>query len=181
MPSFVKELIHQELTDAFDGVEGFVMVSFGGLSVEETEGIRDGVAAAGAGFKMVHNKIARRVLADKGLDFPEDTFKGNTGIAFGDAEATISAAKVLTSKEVKETGKVKVKGGMLENNVLDASDAKQLADVPDRDTLRAMMLGAISGPARSLVATVNAVPGGLARVLQAHADSEPSDSAGGEG
>ncbi len=176
MPSLVKELIHQELETAFDGVEGLVMVTFGGLSVQETEVIRGGVAAAGADFKMVHNKIAQKVLASKGLEFPEGTFEGNTGIAYGDAEATIGAAKILTDPKLKKAGKVKIKGGMLESNVLSASDATDLADVPDRDTLRAMMLGAISGPARSLVATINAVPGGLARVIQAHCDSE-----GGEG
>jgi large subunit ribosomal protein L10 len=172
MPSLVKELISSELEAAFTGVEGFVMVSFGGLTVEETEGLRGGVAAAGANFKMVHNKIARRVLAGQGYEFPEGTFAGNTGIAYGDAEAVIGAAKVFTETEVRKAGKVKVKAGMLEDNVLSASDAVQLADVPDRDTLRSMMLSTINGPARALVATINAVPGGLARVIQAHADQD---------
>ena len=172
MPSIVNELISSELESAFDGIEGLVMVSFGGLTVQETESIRGGLAAKGANFKMVHNKIARRVLAAKGFEFPDGAFSGNTGIAYGDAEATIGAAKVLTDPELRKGGKVKVKAGMLESNVLSASDAVQLADVPDQDSLRAMMLGVISGPARSLVATINAVPGGLARVLQARADQE---------
>lgn len=172
MPSLVKDLINNELEAAFKGVDGFVMVTFGGLSVLETEELRDGVAAAGAGFKMVHNKIARRVLAGHGFEFPDGTFAGNTGIAYGNAEAVIGAAKVLTEKEVRQAGKVKVKAGMLENNVLNASDAAQLANVPDRDTLRSMLLSTINGPARSLVATINAVPGGLARVVQAHCDQE---------
>ena len=46
-----------------------------------------------------------------------------------------------------------------------------LADVPDQDTLRAMMLGVISGPARSLASVIAAPGSALARVIQAHADT----------
>jgi ribosomal protein L10 len=45
-----------------------------------------------------------------------------------------------------------------------------LADVPDKKTLQAKILGCISGPSRSLVSLVNAVPASLVRVLQARAD-----------
>ena len=170
MPNIVKRVVNRELEQAFDGIEGLVMVSFGGLTVEESEALRNELAGKGIEFRMVQNSIARRVLLAKGFEFPKEALKGNTGIAYGDAEATITAAKIFTTKEVKEIGKVKIKGGMLEDNVLDAADAVQLAQVPDRDTLRAMLLGALSGPARGLVGTLHAVPGGLARVLQAHAD-----------
>ena len=170
MPSLVKKLISSELEQAFDGIEGLVMVSFGGLTVEETETIRGDLAAKGAQFRMVQNKIARRVLLEKGFEFPEDALAGNTGIAYGDAEATIGAAKVFFGSPMKKAGKVKIRGAMLENNVLSASDAMQLADVPDRDTLRGKILGCLSGPGRGLVCAINGVPGGLARVLQAHAE-----------
>ena len=170
MPNIVKNLICKELEDAFDGVEGLLMVSFGGLTVEETENLRNDLAAKGVEFRMVQNKLARRVLLEKGFEFPKEALQGNTGIAYGDAEAAISAAKIFTDTAVKKAGKVKIKAGMLESNVLSEADAVQLADVPDRDTLRAKILGCISGPARSLVGTIHGVPGGLARVLQAHAD-----------
>lgn len=170
MPNIVKRIVNRELEREFDGIEGLVMVSFGGLTVEESEALRNELADKGVGFRMVQNSIARRVLLAKGFEFPKEALKGNTGIAYGDAEATITAAKVFTTKEVKAIGKVKIKAGMLESNVLNAADAAQLSNVPDRDTLRAMLLGVLSGPARSLVGTIHAVPGGLARVLQAHAD-----------
>ncbi len=170
MPNLVNQLIAQELTSEFKGIDGLLLVSFGGLTVEETEALRDGLAAKGVSFRMVKNKLARRVLAESGYEFSAEALSGNTGVAYGDAEAAINAAKIFTETEVKKAGKVKIKGGMLESNVLDAADATQLAKIPDRDSLRAMMLGCLSGPARSLVGTINAVPGGLARVLQAHAD-----------
>ncbi len=170
MPNLVNQLVCKELASEFDGIEGLVLVSFGGLTVEESDAIRGSLAAQGVSFRMVQSKLARRVLAEQGLEFPKEAMAGNTAVAYGDAEAAISAAKVFTDPAIKKAGKVKIKGGMLERNVLGAADASQLADIPDRDTLRSKILGCLSGPARQLVGTINAVPGGLARVIQAHAD-----------
>ena len=177
MPNIVSRKICEELSSEFEGVEGMVFVAFGGLTVQQTETLRGELAEQGVRFRMIRNKLARRVLTEQGYDFPEEALLGNTAIAYGDTEATISAAKILTSPVMKKAGKVKLKAGMLENRVLDAGDTLQLASIPDRDTLRAQMLGVISGPARSLVCILNAVPGGLARVIQAHVDAD-SDQEG---
>jgi len=53
-----------------------------------------------------------------------------------------------------------------------AAEAAALADLPDRDTVNAMLLGVISGPARGLATILNAVPSSVARVIQAKADKE---------
>ena len=170
MPNLVNQLIASELENELENSDGMLLVSFGGLSVEEAESLRNKLAEQNVKFRMVKNSIARRIFADRGFEFDDATFQGNTGLAYGETEAAIHAAKVFTEKDVKKAGKVVVKGGVMEGNLLGASDANQLADVPDRDTLRAMLLGALSGPARQLVGTINALPGGLARVLQARVD-----------
>ena len=178
MPNIVNRMLIQDMTRSFAQAEGMVVCSFGGLDIPETESLRTKLAEQGVEMRMVRNRLARRVLADQGLDFPEDAFAGMTAIAFGSTEATIGAAKVLTEKDVKKAGKVKVRAGLLEGAVLDAQEALALADVPDRDTLNAQILGCISGPARALATVINAVPSGVARVIQAHADDGQGD--GGE-
>jgi large subunit ribosomal protein L10 len=97
-------------------------------------------------------------------------FKGNVAVAWGNAEAAIGAAKVVSLSKLAKAGKLNVRGGVLEGNLLNANDAAALANVPDRRTLQAMLLGAISGPARGLVTVLDANQSGLARVLQAHID-----------
>lgn len=170
MPNLVNRLVVHELTTEFTDVDGMVLVAFPGLSVEESESLRDQLAEKGARFRMVRNSLARRVFAERGLEFDGEALKGNTAIAYGSVEATIGAAKVFTSPEVKKAKKVKIKAGLLEGRVLGTQDATAIADMPDQDTLRAQLLGCISGPARGLVSALNGLPSGLARVLQAHAD-----------
>jgi large subunit ribosomal protein L10 len=170
MPNLVNQLIIKELESELTDADSMLLVSFGGLTVVESEDLRGKLAEQNVRFRMVKNSIARRVFADRGYEFDEETFSGNTGVAYGETESAIHAAKIFTSKEVKKAGKVTVKGGVMEGSKLGPKDAVQLADVPDKDTLRAMLLGVISGPARQLVGTINALPSGLARVLQARVD-----------
>lgn len=170
MPNLVNRMVVSELTDQFSTVEGMILVAFPGLTVAESEALRNQLAEKGAKFRMVRNSLARRVFAERGLEFDGEALKGNTAVAYGSIEATIGAAKVLTSAEVKKAKKVVIRAALLEGRVLGVQDATALADMPDQNTLRAQLLGVISGPARGLVTALNGLPSGLARVLQARAD-----------
>lgn len=170
MPNFVNQMVARELEHEFKGCDGMVIVSFAGLTIVESEALRDKLAEKQIGFKMVQNRIARKVLADRGLAFERQTLSGPTAIAYGSTEAAITAAKILTDKDVKKLGKVKVKGGVLEGQALDEAGAAAMADLPDRNTVNAQLLGVIAGPARSLACLINAVPASVARVINAHAE-----------
>ena len=170
MPNLVTELITRELEQSFDESEGAVLVSYAGLTVKEDSALRDDLAAHGVEFRMVRNTLCKRVMSERGFEMPEDFFTGNTAIAWGDQEATIGAAKVFTAKEVKKAGKVGVKAGIFEGRLLGVDETKALADIPDKDTLRAQLVSVLSGSARGLVQILAGVPGGLARVMQANID-----------
>ncbi len=170
MPNIVNKMVVREITSEFGDAEGMVIVSMAGLTVTESEALRGSIAERGARFRLVRNSLARIALKENGIEIPDDVFNGNVAIAYGDAEQAIGAAKALTAPELKKSGKVAIRAGMLAGSVLTASDAAALADVPDRDTLNAQLLGVISGPARSLVSLLAAPGGALARVVQARVD-----------
>jgi large subunit ribosomal protein L10 len=177
MPNLVNRLVSRELSNAFKEAEGMIVISFGGLTVKESEGLRTKMAEKGVRMRMVRNSLALRVLKERGLDLGEQALSGNTAIAWGKAEAAIHAAKLFTSADVKKAGKVKVRAGMIEGKVLGPQDAVQLADVPDRNTLNAKILGCLSGPTRGIVTVLNGPPSSLVRLLKARA--EKLESAGG--
>lgn len=175
MPNIVNKLIYSELTDAFSKAEGMVFFTMAGLTMEENEELRGTLATKGAEVRMVRNRVAQKALKANGLEVDAEMFKGNVAVAWGDAEAALGVAKAVTESPLKKAGKVGMRGGVLEGNVLGASDAAALADVPDRPTLQAQLLGVISGPARSLVTVLDANQSSLARVLQARIDAQGGD------
>lgn len=173
MPSLVNRLVVRELTRELEGAKGMLFLSFGGLTVKESETLRGKLAAKGVKVRMVRNALAQRVLSERGFQVGVDTLAGNTALAWGSAESAIHAAKIATDPETKKTGKVKIRAGVLDGQLLSGSDAAALANVPDRKTLQAKILGCLSGPARGLVASIHGLPGGLTRVINARASSLP--------
>ena len=180
MPSLVNRLVVHELTRELKDAQGLVFFSFGGLTVKESESLRGKLAAKGVKMRMVRNALAQRVLAERGFELPAGLLAGNVALAWGGSESAVHAAKVATEPEVVKAGKVKIRAGVLDGQLLGEKDARALASIPDRPTLQARLLGCLSGPARGLVATLNGLPGGLTRVIHAHAgpgDAEASPEA----
>jgi large subunit ribosomal protein L10 len=173
MPSLVNRLVVRELARELESAKGMLFLSFGGLTVKESESLRGKLAAKGVKVRMVRNALAQRVLKDRGLEVGTGVLGGNTALAWGSAEAAIHAAKIATDAETKKSGKVKIRAGVLDGQLLTEKDAAALANVPDRNTLNAKILGCLSGPARGLVATLNGLPSGLTRVVDAHAKALP--------
>lgn len=171
MPNIVNKLSLTQLTSAWSEAEGLLFFSMAGLTMEENEELRGAIFESGAQVRLVRNRLAMLALKENGMEVGSDVFNGNVAVAWGNAEATIGAAKVVTASKLKKAGKLDVRGGMLEGNLLGASDAAALSNVPDRPTLQALLLGAISGPAQGLVRVLDGNASSLARVIQARIDA----------
>lgn len=170
MPNLINESILRQLSDDFASAEGMVVVSMDGLSVAETEALRNQLADRGVRLRMVRNRLARKALETRGVTTPRALFAGNTACAWGSSEDAIGIAKAVDGCEAKRLGKVKFKGGLFEGDVLDPAGAAALAGLPGKNELRAMMLGLLSGPARSLATLLNAPGSSIARAIQARVD-----------
>lgn len=175
MPNLINEIIVRQLSDEFARAEGLLIVSMAGLTVKETENLRTALAERGVRLRMVRNRLARLALKSRGLEAGAELFGGNVACAWGSSEDAIKIAKAVAQavKRVdpkRKTAKLAFRGGFFEGNLLDAEGAAALAELPGKDELRAMLLGLLSGPARSLAVLLQAPGASLARALQAHAD-----------
>jgi large subunit ribosomal protein L10 len=174
MPNLINEIIVRQLSDEFTRAEGMVVVSLSGLTVEDTEKLRDSLAEGGVRLRMVRNRLARLALKNRGFEANEELFAGNVACAWGSSEDAIRVAKAVakaakSADPKKKKSKLAFRGGFFEGNLLDAKSAAALAELPSKDELRGMLLGLISGPARSLAVLLNAPGSSLARVVDAHA------------
>ena len=176
------KIIVRQLSDEFARAEGLVIVSLNGLTVEETENLREALAETGVRLRMVRNRLAKLALKSRGLEASDELFAGNVACAWGSSEDAIRIAKVVAkaakSADPKKKSKVAFQGGFFDGNLLDAKAVANLANLPGKDELRATLLGLLSGPARSLACLLQAPGASLARVINAHATKgEASPSA----
>ena len=177
MPNLINKIQMTELQSSFKDADGMVFVSLSGLTVEETEGLRIGLFEQGVELRMVRNRIAKIALKERGLDVPEGSLVGNIGCCVGSTEDAINAAKVLHKSDVRKEGKVALRLGMLEGNLLAGTDAVAMASLPGRDELRSKLLSCLVGPSTNLVGLLAAPAGAVARVIKAKVDAGGEEGA----
>ena len=182
MAKALKRMMVAEYTRALESSDSVIILDPGPMSVEHAEAFRKDLReqAGGARFKLVHNRTARRALAETFYaGDPEaltEVLRGPSGVVYG-GESAIQVAKVVRDWKRKFKA-LNIKGGVADGEVLDATAVAEMADLPGLDELRAMLLSAVQGSARGIAASLQGVYGGLARVLQARIDEQGGD--GGE-
>lgn len=157
--------LHQKLQD----VSLVVVTQHKGLTVAEVTDLRRKMRAAGAGFKVTKNRLARIALKDTKFAGLDGLFKGPTAIAY--SADPVAAAKVAT-EYAKANEKLAVIGGSLGNLLLTPEGVQALAKLPSLDELRGQLIGMIKTPATRIAGVLQAPGGQLARVLAAHAEAE---------
>jgi large subunit ribosomal protein L10 len=170
----LKKLLAGQILDATKGVDGAVFVNVAPMTVEKSTRFRGFLRqkAGGAHLRILHNRTARQAFKEAG--WPKklaDVLKGPTAMIYGGSGAT-GIAKSL-GEWIRQDKTFVVKGAIAEGEFYDAkSVTTTLAKMPDKQTLRAMLLGAISAPARGLAVAIGASGAGLARVTKARIDKQ---------
>ena len=140
-----------------------------GLSVSESEDLRQKVRAEGGHFKIVKNTFLRLCLEQRSEGKLLPHLKGPTGIAY--SEDPLAAAKAVASF-AKANDKIKILAGALTEDFVDAAGLKQLASLPPLDVLRAKMAGLLLLPFQKVAAQIAAPGTSLARVCGAYAQKD---------
>lgn len=161
-----KEKLVGSLNKALSDTVCVVITHQVGLTVEEVTTLRRQMRAAGASFKVTKNRLARRALAGTQFEQLSPMFTGPTAIAY--SRDPVAAAKVAVEFANKNE-KLRIVGGSLGAQQLDAEGVKSLATMPSLEELRAKLLGLLQTPATRIAAVLQAPGGQLARVLSAYA------------
>ncbi|MHA1560436.1 MAG: 50S ribosomal protein L10 [Alphaproteobacteria bacterium] len=161
-----KSAFVEQLNTVFSSAGVVVVARYSGLNVAEMTSLRTRVREAGAGAKVVQNRLAK--LAVRGTDSESiaDLFGGPTMIAY--SADPVAAPKTIV-EFAKTHDKLVVLGGAMGTTALDADGVKALASLPSLDELRARLVGMISTPATRVAQVLQAPAGQVARVFGAYA------------
>lgn len=161
-----KEKLVTELQETLNAANLVVVTQQNGLSVAEVSDLRRKMRAAGAGFKVAKNRLARLALTGTKHEDLGKLLKGPTAIAY--SNDPIAAAKVAVLY-AKTNDKLSIVGGSMGTQALNADGIKALASLPSLDELRARLVGMLQTPATRLAVVTGAPAGQLARVFGAYA------------
>lgn len=173
MPNIVNKLTVQEFQREVEEMGSCLVLGFDKLTVEQAQDLRNRFRESGIKFRVLKNRLATKVLSDAGFDVPKLT--GKCGMVFAQEEGAITAAKLAKDFVTEHKGKALVLetlAGVVEGELIAGEDAKMIAEMPDKNTVRAMLAQVISAPARGIAVAMSGVGGGMARCIKARADGE---------
>lgn len=132
-----------------------VVADYRGLNVKQVTELRKTLREAGIEFQVLKNSILRRATAGAQLSEMDSVLTGPTAIAFSKEDA-VAPAKIL-SDFAKKNDALKLKGGVVEGQFMDAVQIKAIADLPSREGLLSMLLSVLQAPVRNFALAVKAV------------------------
>lgn len=154
----------------FDKMTSAVLVDYKGLNVDQVTKLRNEFRKSGVEYKVVKNTLIKHAVKGQAwADALGKNLRGMTGVAWS-YEDPSAAAKVVKAFR-KDHDKLKVKGGLIDGQVIAAEAVEsQLATMPGKDELRAMLLATLQAPLTQFVQQLNAPAQNFVYLLKAKED-----------
>lgn len=166
-----KQAIITEYREVFSKGQALIFAEYRNLPMKVFGNLRNNVRAAGGSLHAGKNTLARFAMRELGLATPEALLSGPTiiGVCYGDISPVVKAMLDFA----RENGeKFSVKGAVIGNTTMGASDVKALAELPPLPIVRAQLVGVLQAPAARLIGVLSAPGRQIATVLKAYAEKQ---------
>ena len=178
MPTAEKVEQISDLSQKMTAAKSIFMADFTGLDVESVTELRRALRGASAEYQVVKNRLAKRAAVDAGFDGLSDYLSGPTAMTFAQ-EDPLEPARIL-QKFIDDGGKLAIKSGLLDGDLLSPDQVKQLALLPSRDELIVNLMGSIRSPLYGLAGVLTGLLQGLVGTVAALEESRREDGGGGD-
>jgi large subunit ribosomal protein L10 len=150
-----KEGFVEDFRERLQESPAIFLTDFTGLDVKSMTVLRAELKKNGAEYLVVKNRLLIRAL--EGMEIPDlsDWLTGPTGVVLGHS-GPVEAAKAVTDFAKQHDDRPAFKVAVLDNAVLDPGQIEQLAKLPPRDQLLAMLAGALEAPLAALAGAMEA-------------------------
>lgn len=165
-----KNEIVDQYSEWINNSRAMFVTEYVGLTMKDIDELRKKAREAGGEFHIVKNTLGKVAFESLGMEIPANYLDGSTaiGFAFEDAPAMAKAM----AEFARTSDFLKIKGGYLNKQAIDAEAVKALAELPPLPVMRAQLLGTIMAPASKLVRTLAEPARSLAAVMKAYADKD---------
>ena len=152
MSKLVKEYMTQELRRRYGSLDSAVWVEFIGCDGITTNQFRRSLREKQIRLEVVRNRIFRRAVAEGPLAPLAERMAGPSAILTG-GESVVDIAKALEEWLPKIEG-LKLKGAVLEGELLDEQTVQRLSKMPTKKELQARIAGCIASPAARVAGAI---------------------------
>ena len=156
-----KLAMEAEIVENFSDAVYLIVADYSGMDMPTTTAFKDSLRENGAKFSVVKNRMLARTMSVE----THDLLTGQSAMIYGNGDI-VEVAKVIKNFR-KENSKPEIKGGVVEGKKINADEVDQLAKLPSKEILYAMLLGTLQAPMSQLVGVMNNKLSSLVYVLEA--------------
>jgi large subunit ribosomal protein L10 len=131
-----------------------IFTDYRGLTVKEISELRGSLRQSNLEYRVVKNTLAIKATEGTPLNGAKEFFSGPVGLAVGYDDPVLLAKKVIEFSKTNE--KLKIKGGVIEGGLYRPEDIKTISELPTREALLSMFIGAMQSPLAKFANMLNA-------------------------
>ncbi|MCQ1530952.1 50S ribosomal protein L10 [Lutispora saccharofermentans] len=152
-----KQQVVNEVKEKLQKSKSVLLVDYKGINVEDVTELRKRFREAGVDYKVYKNTLFKRAAHEAGIEELNEFLEGTVGYVFGYDDVVAPAKTINQFQKDNPKTPIAVKAGFVENSFMDADAVKALGDLPSREVLIAMLLGALQGSVRNLAYMLNSI------------------------
>ena len=150
-----KQQLVADLAEQIKNSAAGVIVNYQGITVETDTAMRKALREAGVKYVVMKNTMTGRACDMVGYGEIKQYLNGMTAIAISDNDP-VAAAKVL-KQYAEKVESFNILAGYVDGAVIDANTVNALADIPNKETLIAKLLGSIQSPLYKFAYAIKAI------------------------
>lgn len=178
-PADYKVKATEDLEEIIEKSSSIILADFTGIPVADFDKLRLECFKKQIMFRVVKNTIAKLAFERQGHADLGELLTGPTGFCIG-FDDPIVPVRILADF-IKETSRPEIKGCLVEGKFYGPEKVKELRDIPPREIVLAMIVGAIASPLSSFVNVLNEILRTFVSVVDAIALKAEQDSTGRDG
>ncbi|HYE60049.1 MAG TPA: 50S ribosomal protein L10 [Candidatus Kapabacteria bacterium] len=167
-----KEVALNEITESLKKSKAVVFANFQGLKVKDSEALRKICREQNVGYMVSKKTVLKKALESTGSAIDTKSFEGGVSAIFGYSDEVAPAQ--LIAKFAKDHEVVKIFGGILEGQFIDAAKVTALSKLPSKQQLLGQLVGTLNAPVSGFVNVLAGNLRGLVTVLNAVKDKKPA-------
>lgn len=148
-----KDLV-SSLADSMKSAASVVFVDYSGMGVKPQQELKKRLAEGGSTMVVAKNTLLQLAAKDAGISenaYSDTVLSGQTAMVVSDD--AVSPIQTI-GKFATEFEFPKMKAGVVEGSFQDAAGLMKISKLPNRETLYAQVVGAVSGPMYGIVGTL---------------------------
>lgn len=165
-----KQQLVDQYTTWMKNSQAMFITEYTGMTMKDIDVVRSRAREIGGEFHIMKNTLYKVAFEAVGMQVSEDLLKGSTAVAFAFQDPAAMAK--LVTELARTSDFVKIKGGILEKQIVDAEAVKTFGELPPLPVVRSQLLGTLLAPASRLVRTLAEPARQMAAVVQAYANQE---------